>query len=203
MTCTPAFAHAASTCCIISLRSGSSISGGSKTVSRTPTGSAPALARSFAVIWIASVPISCAVPVIGSVDITSVSSSASLTAAQSSPTPAPKTTSGLLVCICLNTERLSTFSGTFPIFIANSIPVYSYRLSLTRQPLFVSYNKLLTISTVISADVHLSVSDNCLFLCRLVLCRLFRCGCCRCSKLGNCGIDRSFITGRQRRTDCR
>ena len=91
---------------------------------------------------------------------------------------------GLLLSVVLVAALNGAYLKRLPInvmlevsgkgFIANSIPVYSYRLSLTRQPLFVSYNKLLTISTVISADVHLSVSDNCLFLCRLVLCQIGR-----------------------------
>ena len=118
MTWTLAFSQAASTCFIIRQRSCSQTDVGKSMVRSTPTGSAPALARSFIVIWIASVPISFAVPVIGSVDITRISSGSSCIAAQSSPTPAPKSTSGLFVWICLNTDRFSTFSGTFPTFIS-------------------------------------------------------------------------------------
>ncbi len=103
---------------MISRSSGSSADSGSSTVSSTPIGSAPALARSFTVTWIASDPTSRVVPVIGSVESTSVSSAAILSAAQSSPTPAPSTTSGLPPRICRMTERFRTLSGTFPTFIS-------------------------------------------------------------------------------------
>ena len=97
--------------------SASSTDSGKSTVRSMPTGSAPALARSLAVTCTASSPISLAVPVMGSVDSTNTSSSASFITAQSSPTPAPTSTSGRFVRICLNTDRFSTLSGIFPIFI--------------------------------------------------------------------------------------
>ncbi len=95
--CTCTFAQAASACAIMCRIFCSLTRSGSRTVSIMPTGSAPALARSLTVICTASSPISCTVPVIGSVDITSISSSATVTAAQSSPTEAPKSTSSLRV----------------------------------------------------------------------------------------------------------
>ena len=117
---TLAFSQASSACCIISLISGSVISGGSRTDSKTPKGSAPAEARSFRFTKIASSPISFTVPVMGSVESTKTSSSLSFIAAQSSPTPAPRIISSRFVCICLKTERFNTLSGNFPVFMKNS-----------------------------------------------------------------------------------
>ena len=97
ITCICSFSQAHSTSCISLRIRGSSAEGGSKTVRRTPTGSAPALARSLAVICSASVPISFSVPVMGSVESTNTSSGASCMTAQSSPTPAPTSTSSLFV----------------------------------------------------------------------------------------------------------
>ena len=117
MICTFAACAASSACPIIARSFASESFSGKRKVSITPIGSAPALARSLSVIWIARCPISFAVPVIGSVDKTNISSSCSATAAQSSPTEAPNSTSGRSVRICFNTDLFNTASGTLPTFI--------------------------------------------------------------------------------------
>ena len=118
------FSHVASASRMISFKRASSLSSGKRIVSITPTGSAPLLARSFAVVMTARLPISFPVPVIGSVDITNTSSASSVSAAQSSPTPAPRSTSSRLLCSCLNTERFNTLSGIFPVFMFSLLSLF-------------------------------------------------------------------------------
>ena len=85
--------HACSNSLIIRLRSCSSVSGGKIMLLKIPIGSAPAVARSFAVICTAYTPICLSAPVIGSVESTNTSPCSGATAAQSSPTPGCSKTS--------------------------------------------------------------------------------------------------------------
>ena len=117
ITAMPSFTHSSCTSADSCLSSFSFVSGGSRTVSMSPTGSAPEEIRSLAVICTASLPASLAAPVIGSVESTNTSPSSSFNAAQSSPMPGPIRTSSRFVPSCSNITFFNVASGIFPIFM--------------------------------------------------------------------------------------
>ena len=119
-------------CPIMWVISSSVVPSGSITASRIPIGSIPFEAISFADICMQSLPMSFTDAVIGSVDITHSYSPKSI-AAQSSPTPACTSTSGLLHFILLITAFESSALSNFPTF---SMLLFSY---LSKGPEYFSY----------------------------------------------------------------